>query len=585
MQLIIAGLCTLLLGLVLTFTVCAVAHGMGVVAAPRPDRWHQKPTPTLGGVAIYVAFMAGYVIFARQLSSAYPILAAGTLLFITGLIDDNIRIKPYTKLIVQLIAAAVIAYFGLHLPWTNVQAIRDVITIFWLVGITNAINLLDNMDGLAAGVSLIACAFLATTLLLNGQTAEAALPIILGGVLLGFLAFNFNPASIFMGDCGSMFVGVVLGGAALLSDYDRSRNLTSVLLTPVLLLMIPIFDTCIVTVTRKLSGRPIFQGGRDHMSHRLVALGMAERRAVIMLYAIAAFSGALALMVRWLRAEVIFLVVPGFALMILFLGLYLGKVRIYDVGQQEQPGSTIIKVLVDLSYKRRVFEVLLDVVLVVLACYGAYVLRWDADLPGAQLAIFARTLPLVIVIQMSCFLLGGVYQGLWRYVGIDELIVIAKAVLAGTAASSVVVLAMYEFHGPSRAVFVVYMLLLFVFVGASRLSFRLLRAFTVSHANGHANATPVLIYGAGDAGEILIREILNNSDHRYVPVGFIDDDVRKAGKLIHGHRIFGTHYLPDLIRKHGVRAVLISSEKVPESKLDSLRNMGLNLKRMSIRIE
>ena len=115
-------------------------------------------------------------------------------------------------------------------------------------------------------------------------------PALLGGAALGFLAFNFNPASIFMGDCGSMFLGFTLGGMALMSDYGRSRNLTAVLLSPVLILLLPIFDTCVVTATRKLSGRAISQGGRDHTSHRLVALGMSERRAVLLLYVLAATS-------------------------------------------------------------------------------------------------------------------------------------------------------------------------------------------------------------------------------------------------------------------------------------------------------
>src|ERR1044072_5281936 len=150
------------------------------------------------------------------------------------------------------------------------------------------------MDGLAGGVSFISCLFLTITFLLNGQMTEAMLPALVGGAVLGFLAFSFSPASIFMGDCGSMFLGFMLSGTALLSNTGRFRSVTSVLLTPVLILLIPIFDTCMVTVTRKLSGRPVSQGGRDHTSHRLVALGMTQRPAVIMVYFLAVLSGGLA---------------------------------------------------------------------------------------------------------------------------------------------------------------------------------------------------------------------------------------------------------------------------------------------------
>src|SRR5262249_3883699 len=295
--------------------------------------------------------------------------------------------------------------------------------------------------GLAGGVSLISCAFLVVTFLMNGQTSSAVMPALLAGAAGGFLLLNFHPATLFMGDCGSMFLGFVLGGMALMSDYGRSRSLLSVLFTPVLILLIPIFDTCVVTMTRKLSGRPISQGGRDHTSHRLVALGMSERRAVLMLYGLAAVSGVLALMVRSSGPEISLLLVPGFGLLVIFLGLYLGKVKIYEAGKQPH-GNTIISALSDFSYKRRVFEVLGDVVLVALAYYSSYLLRWDGSIPADQMAIFMRTLPVLIVIQMSFLLVGGTYRGLWRYIGFEDLLVIVKSGLAGTAISSAVVFAL-----------------------------------------------------------------------------------------------------------------------------------------------
>jgi UDP-GlcNAc:undecaprenyl-phosphate GlcNAc-1-phosphate transferase len=327
-------------------------------------------------------------------------------------------------------------------------------------------------------------------------------------------------------------------------------------------MMIPIFDTCVVTATRKLSGRPISRGGRDHTSHRLVALGMSERQAVMLLYAFAIISGALALMVRLLNTHVLLLLVPSFALASLFVGLYLGKVRVYEQGQPP-PGNTIINVLAKFSYKRRLLEIVLDAVLVVLADYAAYLLRFDGNPPSDQLVIFGRTLPLMIAIQMLFFLLGGIYGGLWRYVGVNDLIVIARSVLAGTVVSWGITHVVHGFHGPLGAVFVLDALLLLVFVSASRVSFRLLRALVVSLAKARPDAMPVLIYGAGDHGELLIREILNNPDYHYVPVGFVDDDGRKAGYLIHGYRIFHSRELPGLIRTHHIGEVLISTDEVP----------------------
>jgi UDP-GlcNAc:undecaprenyl-phosphate GlcNAc-1-phosphate transferase len=462
--------------------------------------------------------------------------------------------------------------------------VDELLGIFWMVGITNAINLLDNMDGLAGGISLISCVFLASTFVMNGQGPEAMVVLMLAGAVLGFLLFNFHPASIFMGDCGSMFLGFMLGGVVLLNDYGRSGNLVAVLTTPVLILLIPIFDTCLVSVTRKLSGRPASQGGKDHSSHRLVALGMTEPRAVLTLYGLAALSGSLTLMARLFGVEVMVLVIVGFAISVMFLGVYLGMVRVYEDVEPLAP-HTIIRALSNFSYKRRVFEILLDVVLIVLTFYAAYLLRFDGTLGRVQLQVFVKTVPLVIVIEIAFLLLGGVYSGLWKYLSIDGAIQIAKGVIPGGAAAAVLIFSVYGINGPPRTVFVLQTILLLLAIGGTRLSFRVIRALILRARKPAADGQPVVIYGAGDAGEMLLREIVNNPTYRYVPVGFIDDDARKTGRVLHGFRIFTRQQLPELMERHGINEVLVSSNKVPESALDDLRDMGIVLRRLSIRIE
>ena len=580
---------TAALSLIFTFLVRYGAHRLGIVATPRRDRWHSRPTALMGGIAIYLAFVIGCFIFAPDLARAYPILIAATLLFGVGVVDDLRQLKPHIKLAIQVVAASIVVFSGLRLPGmilTNWGA--DFFTIFWLVAITNAINLLDNMDGLAGGISLIACAFLAITFLANGQTAEAALPLILAGAVAGFLWFNFNPASIFMGDCGSMFLGFALSGIALLSDFGRARNLVSVLATPVLILTIPIFDTLVVAVTRKMSGCPVSRGGRDHTSHRLVALGMSERRAALLLYLFATLSGGMALAVRQVAIWGALALIVGFALSVLFIGLYLGKVGVYDESRNsnlQAASGTLVDPFGNLSHRRRIFEILLDTVLVALAYYSAYLLRFDGDMPREQIAIFIRTLPLLVAVQILSFLIGGVYKGIWRYVGVNELASLAVAVFVGSAVSGLAVMFFYKFHGPSRAVFILNGVMLLLFVGASRISFRLIAALVAGQRQPAPDARPVLIYGAGDGGEMLIRELLNNPVYRYQPVGFIDDDVQKTGKHLRGYQIFSAGDLPGLINSHGVSEVLISSLKVPESKLDDLRNMGVGLKRLRIHLD
>jgi len=198
------------------------------------------------------------------------------------------------------------------------------------------------------------------------------------------------------------------------------------------------------------------------------------------------------------------------------------------------------------------------------------VLRWDGVLPDEQFQIFLKTLPLVIIIQIAFFLVGGVYRGLWRYVGMSDLLIIARAVVAGATVSTIVIFLMYWFRGPSRAVALLDLLLLLVFVTVSRFAFILLKALIVGRGRLDPTAKPVLIYGAGDGGELLIREILNNPDHRYAPVGFIDDDGRKAGKKIHGYKIFDCNDLPNLIQAYG-----IDEPRIPDGDIQHLQQYKL----------
>jgi len=327
-----AGGASFLLALVLTPLAALLATRTGAVAKAKSDRWHSRPTPILGGVAFALAALAGVALFVPLHRESLIVIAGSTALFVTGLIDDFRHIKPYQKLIGQLVAAALVVGSGLMLPWTPYSAINVAITFFWLVGITNAVNMLDNMDGLAAGVSAIAAIFLALNFLGNQQTGAALMLIALAGALAGFLVYNHQPASIFMGDCGSMFIGFFLASMALTNRTGggRSRSVIAVLAVPVLVLVVPIFDTTFVTVMRKLAGRAASQGGRDHTSHRLVALGLSERHAVWMLYSFAAAAGAIAVLVRHAPLNLSLGAIGLFTIVLALTGIRLARVRVYE---------------------------------------------------------------------------------------------------------------------------------------------------------------------------------------------------------------------------------------------------------------
>jgi UDP-GlcNAc:undecaprenyl-phosphate GlcNAc-1-phosphate transferase len=579
----------LALSLALTPLVRAFARRFDIIARPRSDRFSKRPTAMMGGVAIYLAVLFAYLLFVPHTREGWVVMGASTALFVVGLVDDFLHIKPYQKLIGQVLGASAVVYFGLLLPYGWGASVAMAVTIFWLIGITNAINLLDNMDGLAAGISAVAAGFIAANFAVNGQTTEAVTLSVFAAALVGFLVYNSNPASIFMGDCGSMFVGFFLASSALLSAAgDRGRSFIVVIAVPVLILFIPIFDTTLVTVVRKLSGRAASQGGRDHASHRLVALGLSERRAVWMLYGFAGSSGLLAMAVRQFEYHTGIAMVLGFAVALTLVGVYLAGVKVYDEAEvQAAREKPLVSFLVDLSYKRRIFEVLLDVLLVILAYYFSYVLLFGSDLGPEVWLLFLSTVPVLIFVKMTALLAAGVYRGIWRYISLDNLIVYAKAVAAGSAVSVLVLLFAFRFEGFSRAVFAVDAMLFFLMLAGSRVAFRLFRQLLPSP---RAGGRRVLIYGAGDAGELLLREMRNNLRLLYTPVGFVDDDPFKKGKMIHGLRVFGGNgHLRQICAEQQVEEVLISTSRIGDERVAEIRrdceNAQITLRRMRIEIE
>lgn len=526
----------------------------------------------MGGVAIFMAVMAVVPAMVRQSRQGWVVLGASTLLFLVGMIDDFLKIKPYQKLIGQLLGVASVMYFGLVLPWTNSASLNMLITLVWLIGITNAINMLDNMDGLAVGIAAIAAIFLGINFALNGQFNEALMLAGFAGALLGFLIYNHSPASIFMGDCGSMFIGFFLATTALLSGTGggRSRSIVAVLAVPVLVLLVPIFDTTFVTLMRKMAGRAASQGGRDHTSHRLVALGLSEKHAVWMLYSLAISGGVLALVARHAAIDVSVVAIATFTIVLTFLGIHLGRVRVYAetelAAAREKP---LVSFLLDLSHKRRVFEVVLDVILISLAYYLAYALKFGSAHDSGDWKLFIKTIPIVVMVKLGMFLATGIYRGLWRYASLASVVDFARATVVSSVATLLVLVVAYRFEGFSRTVFALDAVLMMMLLTISRFSFRILRRLLpATHAQ---DCRRVLIYGAGDGGELVYRELRNNSELRAVPVAFVDDDPSKNGRLIHGLRVYSTVTpLEETCQRLRIDQVLISTNKLTHERLTEI---------------
>lgn len=269
----------------------------GIVDSPDGRLKHQRePVPYLGGLAMYLSFLISLAFTFEFRQDVLGIVLAGTLVMMLGLVDDFGVLSPGTKLAGQLLAVFVLIKSGIRIEIAALPDWLDLaLTVVWMVGIINAFNLLDIMDGLSAGVGVISATFLCVIALFNGDQTIVFLLAALIGSLLGFLRYNWHPATIYMGDAGAMFIGLMLGALCMIGQYTGGHSVS--LLTPLMILGVPIFDTLFVMYIRFLRGLPIFLGSPDHMAIRLRHWGLSVPQVVLISYVAAAVLGGIGLLV------------------------------------------------------------------------------------------------------------------------------------------------------------------------------------------------------------------------------------------------------------------------------------------------
>jgi len=450
-----------------------LARRTGMVAHPRNDRWHRQVVPMLGGVAIAMATLVGALVTGIASETIVPLTAAMAI-FVMGLVDDVLALKPVTKLIGQIAMAAGMVYFGYRLNWLESRLLDSVLTMVWMIGLTNAFNLLDNMDGLCAGTALVVAVMLIVGLL-TGVSRDAAGPEIaflsvLAGAVAGFLVYNFPPASIFMGDSGSLMLGFSLATLTLGNEGVRGSrsDVVSVIAGPVFVLLIPIFDTTLVTVLRLLAGRSPAVGGRDHSSHRLVALGLSERWAVFVLWFLAVVGGVVGLVLRSASQDGSLLIGGVFLTGMCGFAFYLARVRVYDDTHTPDGAVAITPLAGEFVYKRRVAEVILDFTLIGIAYYAATRLRFGGEAYLENAENFYTSLPVVLASQLVAFFVVGVYRGTWDHFRRKDRVTFAKGVMLGAAGAQLIILAAYRYYSYSISIFLIYALVLGVLMVVSR---------------------------------------------------------------------------------------------------------------------
>jgi UDP-GlcNAc:undecaprenyl-phosphate/decaprenyl-phosphate GlcNAc-1-phosphate transferase len=513
-----------------------------VVAAPRSDRWHTRSTPLLGGsgifagllVAVGIAVAFDLVPASRELGG---IFGGCAILYTAGIVDDVFHLPPPAKLGAQAAAAALVLAAGVRVEIVHSDLAATVIGVAWLMGMTNAFNLLDNMDGLAATLATIACAFFAVdAYTVHPSNMIALLSLAICFACIGFLPYNLRlrgPAAVFMGDSGSQVLGFAIAALGLASSWTVAGSTAATLLLPVLVLAVPILDTTLVTVVRLLEGRPVTRGGRDHTSHRLVYQGLSDKRAVVLLGIVSAALGLTSLGYKVLDDTRVTLsgVLITFAFLLQF-GSYLADVNRAPVGTDTGP---FIRSL--LVHRRRLVEVLVDFALITAAFTVAYIIRVEGKGSIWERHIYNLSLPAVLVARYVFFVGFGLYRGVWRYAGARDALSIFTAVVLSECAAFAFLATTLTWRDFPQGIFVIDALLCALLIGASRFWERGL-AHALGTLVGRGDQERVLIVGAGRSGRSLLRELRETGGVRVV--GFVDDDPAFRRRRIQGVAVTAT---------------------------------------------
>ena len=546
-----------------------VARVSGAVVPPRPDRWHTSPTPTMGGLAIVAGTVAGFaaIVSRPELLGSfpdwYPVPLAALVMFVVGVLDDRLQLSPLAKLVASLAIGAflVFALAGAE-PDGALPSLFTLVATIWFAGVCHATNLLDNMDGLAAGVGLIAAIFMAT--LLAGYLGPALVVLLtaLAGALLGFLYWNRSRARLFMGDSGSLFVGALLAAASLVPVYDARLAFINPAVIVVLILIVPLFDTGFVLVLRRLAGRKATKGGTDHVSHRLVSLGFSDRSAVRILYLLGLCGGGTAwILLRGQGVEPMLPLVAVFAVLLVLVGIYLARVPAYDAGDFiALQKSSFAPFLKDLAFRWHAAEVMLDLVLIAVCYYLAFRLRFEGEDLDRFLPYFTASLPVVLGCKLAALYGSGLYRRSWATFGLRDMTVALHGVGMGSLFSILTVVYLYRLEGFSRAVYVLDALLLSVAIVVTRASFQ---AMSLVAATRSKRSRRVLVYGAGAFGQMLVREMRANALWNMNPIAFIDDDPMKTRRWIMGVQVRGTlEHLEGTMHRCAADEVVLSSPSI-----------------------
>ena len=584
----ISFLTPLLMTLILTPFVIRFAKFIGAIDKPDERKIHKKPIPRMGGLAPFVSFILTitviYFLFPSSKMAAYMnsvnwVMSALSLFIILflGICDDVWVLKPGPKFFIQLLAGSLVYIAGFRFSSFNLPFSSNIIelgyfsyplTVLWVIGITNAFNLIDGLDGLASGIATISCLTVASIAILHRDVTITIISVALAGSLIGFLKYNFNPARIFLGDSGSLFLGFILAFLSLQSSTKGSTAFS--ILIPILALGVPVFDTMIAMLRRMLKWflpeqtlksstfkklHSMFLPDKRHIHHQLLAHGLSQREAVIVLYAVSIAFGVCAFLITAGSVNSSFIIIG--------IGIF-AAISARKLGYKEMSvikNGILLKVYCLAFLKHSIIQIFLDVISIMFAFFISVWLITPSNLFEQGLRYLAYSMVIIGIIQLFAFVIGGLYKHSIPLIGLGDLIQISKSALIAILITAGILnfFPLLSIHNYLTVIILLDFYFLVTFVVGSRISFHMLN---YSFNKDSSKGKKILIYGADNKGIIALQALLNYREE-INPIGFLDDNPNLEGKYLNGYPIFGSHWrLERLLRKNRIDEIIVANEKI-----------------------
>lgn len=589
--LIIAAIVSLLM----TPIIAKVAMRFGVVDTPGARKVHSSPVPRLGGVSIVcsvfitlgvvVALAYGGYVTIPMTAAWVPLLIGSVIVFVVGLFDDVRPLPVWVKLSCQSAAALVAIAWGIRFDrisflgetGLDIGFLAFPLTFLWIIGITNAFNIVDGLDGLSAGLATIAAGTSAAVFVLRGDQSEAILLLIIIGALVGFLRYNFFPARIFLGDSGSLVIGYVLALTAITGSQKGVTALAIVF--PLLVFGLPIADTLISMLRRYLGTLDVlqpykgtikhkissiyrmFEPDKDHIHHRLLAVGFSHRGAVLTLYGLALALSSLGFLTVLANGRN-----AGLVVALVALATYIGISKLGYTELRVLQAEQFIRLYDKMGLHKSFFLGFFDIFIICFSFWIAFILKYEPQLNPDFISWYKSLFPIALGLQFGVLYIFGLYRGVWRALSTGDLLRITLAAAGAVSLSYIVGLVSLPPKGIIGFFFNDFFLLSALLV-CSRSTYRVLDYFRFGQDESRR---PAVIYGAGKCGQLIQRELNQNFDLGFRAIGFIDDGASFRGCTVNRLSVLGTiDELEAILSQHSNCILILGSTKLSKQRIQS----------------